>query len=84
MADTVGTGLTVWKLRSPDDLEARASMGWSPQAADLNEGYFFLASEAFFQSQRSRWFLLRGGFMDKNDRSNIVCCTLQLVMNKYC
>ena len=22
--------------------------------------------------------------MDKNDHSNIVCCTLQLVMNKYC
>ena len=55
-----------------------------PQAADLNEGYFFLAYEAFFQSQRRRWFLLRGGFMDKNDRSSIVCCTLQLVMNKYC
>ena len=49
VADTVGDGTKMWKLRSPDDLEARTRKGWSPQAADLNEGYFFCPPKFFVQ-----------------------------------
>ena len=63
VADTVGD-------RTEDVEVEKPRKGWSPQAADLNEGYFFLPSEAFFPVRRRNWFLLGGHFMEKNDRSN--------------
>ena len=74
----------MWKLRSPDDLEARASMGWSPQAADLIEGYFFFPLCCFLSIAAKKMVFAQRFFMDKIDRSNIFCCILQLVMNEYC
>ena len=73
----------MWKLRSPDDLEGEASRGGAHKLQTWSRGTFFCPLTLFPIATKKMVFAQRF-FMDKNDRSNIFCCILQLVMNKYC
>ena len=73
----------MWKLWSPDDVEDEASRGGAHKLQTWPRGTFFALWRFFPIATKKKGFAQRF-FMDKNDRSNIFCCILQLVTNKYC
>ena len=62
----------------------RGPVGVEPTSCRLDRGVLFFALCCFLSIAAKKMVFAQRFFMEKNDRSNIFCCILQLVMNKYC